>query len=110
MALTPANVTILYRGPRTQVYGDLVFDSSYAAGGEAVTPAMFGLSEIHALWPVATAGYNVTYSKTTPTTGTLAIYASLTPDTNSAISAPLDSSVGRAYSTVTISCLVIGVI
>lgn len=109
MALTPANVDLIYRGPRCIVYGDLVFDSSYAAGGETVTPDMFGLTEIHALWPCATAGYNVTYAKTTVTTGKLAIYASLTPDTNSAVSAPLDSAVGRAYSTVTISCVVIGV-
>lgn len=109
MAITWSSITVMYKGPRTFVYADAVLDSSYAAGGEAIAPGDLGLSEIHALWPVATAGYNATYSKTSPTAGKLAIYAALTPDTNSALSAPLDSSVGRAYSTVTISCMVIGV-
>ncbi len=108
MALTLGGVTRLYRGPITIVYVEYTFDSGYAAGGETITATDIGLQSIKSLWPTVTAGYNVTYAKTNDQSGKLAIYASLTPDTNSATSAPLDSSVGRDYSLITVSCLVVG--
>lgn len=108
MAITWANVTRMYRGPFSLVYAEATLDSSYAAGGETVTATDIGLTTIKALIPTATSGYDATYSKTNDASGKLAVYASLTPDTNSATSVPLDSSVGRDFSTLTISCLVIG--
>lgn len=108
MALTWSNVNKFYRGPLTMAYADVLFDSSYAAGGEAIVPADCGFTTVLAIWPCATAGYNCTYSKTNDVSGKLAIYAASTPDTNSATAAPIDSSIGRAYSTVTISVIVVG--
>jgi hypothetical protein len=108
MALAWNNVSKIYRGPITLVYGEATFDSSYAAGGEAIVPADVGLTTIKALFPTATSGFNVTYARTSDVAGKIAIYASLTPDTNSAVSAPLDSSVARDYSTTVITCLILG--
>lgn len=108
MALTWANVTKIYRGPLSIVYAEATFDSSYAAGGETINASDVGLTTINTLIPTATQGYNVQWAATNATSGKLAIYASLTPDTNSAVAAPLDSSIGRAYSTVSVQCLVIG--
>lgn len=51
MAVT---VTVLDRdvtGSKRLVTADVVFDSSYAIGGEPVTPADFGLEQISALAP-----------------------------------------------------------
>lgn len=108
MALSWANVTVMYRGAKTMVYGEVTFDSSYAAGGETVNATDVGLTTIDILVPAATRGYNVQYAKTNAAAGTLAIFASATPDTNSATAAPLDSAVARAYSTVSVSCFIIG--
>lgn len=109
MALTWANFHTMYRGPRTQVYAEATFDSSYAAGGETVNASdIQGLSSILMLIPSANSGYNVTYSKTNDTSGKLALYASQTPDTNSAVAVPVDSAVARDYSNITVACLIVG--
>lgn len=48
-----------------ECYGTVTFDSSYPAGGEAVTAAQFGLSELLDLVPqgVSTNGYSPRYDK-----------------------------------------------
>ena len=108
MALTFAARDTLYRGPVTLIYVELTFDSSYAAGGETVNATDFGLTTILGVIPIITAGYDVTYKKTTAATGTFQMFASLTPDTNSAVSAPVESSAGRDLSALTIPCIVVG--
>lgn len=108
MALAWANQSIFYRGPKTLVYAEATFDSSYASGGEPVVPADVGLSTIDVCIPTATSGYNITYSKTTPTAGLLRLWASFTPDTSSAVAVPLESSIGRSLTTVVASCVFIG--
>ena len=108
MAITWSNVKVAYRGPVSIIIADALLDSGYAAGGETVTATDIGLQRIRALIPTATSGYDATYSKTNDQSGKLAVYAALTPDTNSAVSAPLDSSVGRDYSTLTFTCVIFG--
>lgn len=109
MALTYANNSVIYRGPVTLIYTEITFDSSYAAGGETVDgPKDFGLAQILGIIPIITAGWDVTYKKTDASSGTFQLFASLTPDTNSATSAPLEASVGRNASSITISCIVVG--
>ena len=108
MALSYANTAIQYRGPVVQLYTEATFDSSYASGGETVNASDFGLSQLLLVIPIAKDGYNVTYKKTNETSGVLRVFASQTPDTNSAVAAPLEASVARDYSTVTAYCLVLG--
>lgn len=108
MAITWGGVVRMYRGPFSLVYAEATLDNAYNAGGETVTATDIGLTTIKALIPTNTAGYNATYSRTNDTSGKLAIYASLTPDTNSATAVPLDASVGRDLSSVVITCLVVG--
>lgn len=108
MALTYANTKTIYRGPRSIVYTEATFDSAYAAGGETINATDIGLVTIDALIPTNTSGYNFTYSKTNDASGKIAVYASSTPDTNSALAAPLDSQVGRDYSAITVTCIVFG--
>lgn len=56
MAVT---VTIVKRGKlnnSNHVIADITMDSSYATGGEAVTPALFGLGKIHTVQVPAVVG------------------------------------------------------
>ncbi len=108
MAITWANVKTIYRGPISIVYAEATLDSGYAAGGEVITATDIGLQTIKAMIPTATAGYDATYSKTNDASGKLAVYASTNPSTNSAVAVPLDSSVGRDYSTTAFSCIFFG--
>ncbi len=109
MALTWANQHVIYRGPRTLVYAEATFDSSYNAGGETVNAGdITGLSSIIGMAVLQNGGYDATYTRTNDTSGKLQIFASLTPDTNSAVSAPLEAAAARDYSTTAISCLFVG--
>lgn len=108
MALSYASTDDVYRGKYRIVYTVATFDSSYASGGETINATDFGLSQILAVIPNATAGYNVQYTRTDDTSGTLKVFASFTPDTSSAVAAPIDSSIGRNLSAVTASLVVIG--
>lgn len=108
MALSYSNRKTIYRGAYQILYTEATFDSSYASNGETVNASDFGLGTILSVVPTATAGYNVQYVKTNDTTGTLRVYASITPDTNSATAAPLQSSVGRDFSTVTAALVIYG--
>ena len=108
MALTYSNVDIIHRGKYQTIYADVTFDNSYASGGETVNASDFGLYKLLAVLPTSKEGWNVRYVKTNDTTGTLKAFASYTPDTNSATSAPLDSSVGRDLSTVTAALIIYG--
>ena len=108
MALSYASTDDVYRGKYRIIYSVATFDNSYNSGGETINATDFGLAQILAVIPNATAGYNVQYTRTNDTTGTLKIFASQTPDTNSAVAVPQDSSVGRDYSTVTAALVIIG--
>ena len=108
MALSYANEKFIYRGHYTIKYSEVTFDSSYASGGETVSASDFGFSQILAVIPTASAGYNVQYTKTDDGSGTLKVFASSNPSTNSATAVPLDSSIGRNYSSVSASLIVIG--
>ena len=108
MALSYANTAVIYRGPIITLYTEATFDNSYASGGETVNASDFWFGQILAIVPVAKDGYNVTYKKTDDKTGVLRVFASQTPDTNSATAAPLEGSVARDYSTVVAACIVYG--
>lgn len=68
-----ANTVTVYEdtieGPNSVVYADVAFSSTYATGGETLTPSSFGLSAIKAVSATVTnlsATANVaTYSRTT---------------------------------------------
>lgn len=109
MALSYGNTSTIYRGPVTLIYTEITFDSSYAAGGETVDgPKDFGLATILGIIPIITAGWDVTYKKTNTSSGTFQVFASLTPDTSSAVAAPLEASTGRDVSSIVVSCIVVG--
>lgn len=108
MALSYSNVDIIHRGKYQVLYADATFDSSYASGGETINASDFGLYRLLAVHPSSKEGYNVRYVKTNDTTGVLKVFASFTPDTSSAVAAPIDSSVGRDYSTVTAALIIYG--
>lgn len=108
MAVSYANTEILYRGRTTQIYTEVTLDSAYASGGETVTADQFGLRTIKAIFPADAEGYVVEPVKSTDSTWLLKVFVSHTPDTNSATAAPLESSVGRDLSAVTIPLLVFG--
>lgn len=108
MALSYANVDDIYRGKYRIVYADATFDNSYASGGETINASDFGLAQILTIHAASKEGYNVRYVKTNDTTGSLKVFASFTPDTNSATAAPIDSAVARDYSTVTAALVIYG--
>ena len=108
MALTYSNTDTVYRGKYQIIYTQATFDSSYASGGETVNATDFGLARILTVHAGSKEGYTVRYVKTDDTSGTLAVFASLTPDTNSATAAPLASSVGRNLSSVTADLIIYG--
>ncbi len=109
MALTWANQHVIYRGPRTLVYAEATFDNSYDAGGETVHGGdISGLTSIIGMTAMQSGGYDSTYTRTNDTSGKIQIFASLTPDTNSATSVPLESAAARDFSTTTISYLIVG--
>lgn len=84
MALTLTNPTERgYTGPelwgRTRVVPKLVtFDSSYDAGGEALTAAMFGLTSLWDVKVQAKGGYSFEWSPTTAASGLLLAKPTLT--------------------------------
>ncbi len=50
MAATVSGVTTVFDGPVRIRYATITFDSSYDAGGEAVTAAQFGLYSLDAIF------------------------------------------------------------
>jgi hypothetical protein len=108
MAVSYANTEILYRGRTTQIYTEITLDSSYLAGGETVTADQFGLSNIKAIFPSHAKGYVVEPVKSTDSTWLIKVYVSSTPDTNSAVAAPQQSSTARDLSAVVIPVLIFG--
>lgn len=108
MALTHANVERIYRGPITLLYDEITFDNSYAAGGEALVPADVGLAIILAVWPAATAGWDVSYKKNNANSGTLQVFTAGTNATNSALAIPVEGSVARDFSTLAVSVIIAG--
>jgi hypothetical protein len=68
MALTITKVTEgrWVNGNKDEGYFDVTFDDSYPAGGEAVTPANFGLTKIVQIDPgISTNGYIVNFISST---------------------------------------------
>ena len=108
MAVTYANTTILYRGPYTLIYTEVTLDTSYPADGESIVPADVGLREFAMILPASSEGFTVEAVRSSPTAGLIKVFASLTPDTNSATSVPLESSVGRDLSALTVDLLIVG--
>lgn len=108
MAVTITNREIISRGSYTLYYADITLDSSYASGGESVNAADFGFKIIKGIWPSHAEGFLVEPVRSSDTAWLLKVYTALTPDTNSALSTPGESSTGRDLSTVTIPCLILG--
>lgn len=67
MALTISNLKFDIAGVSNVVRGTIGFDSSYATGGESLTPAMLGLSVIDQITVVDAAGYSFEYDYTNRT-------------------------------------------
>ena len=103
MALTYANTTIIFRGPMTVLYTEATFDTSYATSGETVAPESFGLREINMVVPASSEGFNVDWTRSSPTTGLLQLFAH-SASTNTA----LETSSGVDRSGITCDLLIIG--
>jgi hypothetical protein len=72
MALTFSNLKYDVEGTNRVVRGTVAFDSSYASGGETLTPSVFGLNTLVNFNVInAEAGYSFEYL---PTTGKLKVY------------------------------------
>lgn len=84
-------VTVTNRRPRALsdfkiAFSTVTFDSSYVTGGEPITPAMFGLSRIVAVYAFATAtGYVPVWNRSTSAPTLMAFYG----DNNNASDGPL---------------------
>lgn len=75
MALTVTGLENHIEGDRAKRTGKIVFDTSYPTGGEAVTAALLGLSQIESLTiNGAEAGFEFEYVPSTPSTGSLKVY------------------------------------
>lgn len=103
MAVTVANTNIIFRGPYSLVFTEVTLDSSYAVGGESLTPSMFGLAEINMVIPGSSEGYAVEVIKSSPTAYLLQAFA-ISNSTNTA----LEFSSGLDRSGVTVDLLIIG--
>ena len=98
-----ANTVTVYReeveGANSAVYADLAFTGTYATGGETLTPAVFGLSRIHAVDADVTSAtataITATYNRTT---GKLLLKAP----------AGTEVANGTAHTAVTVSVRVLG--
>lgn len=110
MAATVANSELLARGKYTLYYCEVTLDSAYAASGESVNfKTTLGLGHVQAVFVSDAEGYHVEPNASTPSsTWLFKVFVSNTPDTNSATATPLEASVGRDLSAVTIPCLVVG--
>lgn len=62
MGITFSNLVRVATHNKFLVSGKFAFDSSYAAGGEVITPAEIGLSEIESLICAGGEGYQVCYT------------------------------------------------
>lgn len=96
MALSFANVERLTRGGGTVdlVYAEITGDSAYAIGGETINATDLGLSYIKTMWVTrSTSGFfGAQYKRTNDQGGTLIVYVTGDPSTNSA-AVPLESSI-----------------
>lgn len=108
MAVSYANRELLSRGTWNQYYVQITLDSSYPSGGESISAADFGMTAILDIMPFSADGYVVEFVRSTDSAWLLKVWPSSTPDTNSALAAPAESSVGRNFSTVVVNALVIG--
>jgi hypothetical protein len=80
MALTISNLSNDNAGSRKIVRGQIAFDNSYPTGGEQLTAAQIGLSEIKRLKVQPEQGYvfGVTYTPATASTNILVRYGGST--------------------------------
>ncbi|HOX21851.1 MAG TPA: hypothetical protein PLL10_00175 [Elusimicrobiales bacterium] len=62
MGITFTNLVRVATKNKTLVAGKIAFDSSYASGGEVITPAELGLSEIESMVCAGGEGYQVCYT------------------------------------------------
>ena len=108
MAVTYANTTIMYRGSFTLLYTRCTLDDSYPLSGEDLVPADVGLREFAMIIPGSAEGFLPEVVVSSPTAALLQIFVSSTPDTNSATAAPIESSVARDLSAVTVDLLIVG--
>lgn len=108
MAATAANTEYVARGTWNLVYTEITLDATYASGGESISADLFGMKVIKAIWPASADGYICDPVRSSDTTWLMRMYVAGTPDTNSALATPLQSSVGRDLSAVVIPCLVLG--
>jgi hypothetical protein len=63
MGLTITPITRSVFGNKRVVLADVTFDSSYPTGGESITPAVLGLSDIDAIFTNGAKGWGVVYDK-----------------------------------------------
>jgi hypothetical protein len=97
------------KGPQPSVLGTkltfatLTFDSSYAAGGYAVTPANFGLDEILAMFSNVGSGYLAEYDAAN---GKVKV---LIGDYNNAADGPLiEAASSASLGSISVTALVVG--
>lgn len=63
MALTITNMQPGVAGNKRHNFCDVTFDSSYATGGESLTPAMLGLSAVDKVNATSVGGRNFPYDR-----------------------------------------------
>lgn len=103
MAVTFDNTTIILRASYTILATEVTFDTSYATGGETLSPASVGLREINFILPGSSEGFDVEAIRSSPTAWLLQLFA-ISNSTNTA----LEFASGLDRSSVTVDLLVIG--
>lgn len=103
MALTFASTEILFRGTYTFLVTEVTFDTSYATGGETLSPSSVGLREIAWIIPGSSEGFEIEAIKTNPSSWLLQMFAN-SANTNTAT----EIASGLDRSAVSVDCLIIG--
>lgn len=103
MAVSYANREFMFRGTWNLLYVEITLDSSYAASGESIAAADFGMTVIKAVNPFSAEGYVVEPVRSSDTAWLIKVFAS-GANTNTAT----EIVTGKDLSAVTIPCFIVG--
>lgn len=103
MAVTYANREFMFRGTWNLLYVEITFDSAYAASGEPIAAADFGMTVIKGVIPFHGGGYVIEPVRSSDTAWLLKMYAY---SSNSNTATQLVT--GKDLSAITVPCFIVG--